>query len=352
MAGAQCELPGSGREVGHHGIAIDIAGRIREQEQDRQPLFVGDRRRHVLDGATEQLERLAMGRHVHRLLRGFEGRAVCLVRHARPLVMHRRVGVRGSLEQAAELRRPGVEPPPLAGRHRSIERVPQQLVTEVVLAAAMDGVQHVMVDEFLDRLVERIDRQVHDPGENARDERPADDGARPRHRLGLGRDSDDPRQRRILEGLRHVGVQDGPAVREPIPADRAAQLLDMERDAVGPGVHRVDHVARRGQAGPEDQGRHQRRLVAGKATQADLLGEPLRDESRAPLTKHDPSDGLVAPVGPHEQQRPVTRLARQLGQGLQAEVVGPLEVLERQHRGSIRREQIDDLHDEVAPTGA
>ena len=139
-------------------------------------------------------------------------------------------------------------------------------MTEVVLVAAMDGIQHVMVDEFLDRLVERIDRQVHHPREDARDERPADDGARPRHDLGLGEEPADPRERRVLEGLRHVGVQDGPAVRETLPADRAAQLLDMERDAVGPGVHRVDHIARRGQASPKDQGRHQRRLVAGKST--------------------------------------------------------------------------------------
>ena len=139
-----------------------------------------------------------------------------------PLEMHRRVDRRRALQQAAELGRPGVEPPPLAGGHRSIERVPQQLVTEVVLPAAMDGIQHVVVDEFLDRLVERIDRQVHDPGEDARDERPADDGARPRHGLGLGREPADPRQRRVLEGLRHVRVQDGPAVREPLPAERAA----------------------------------------------------------------------------------------------------------------------------------
>ena len=213
----------------------------------------------------------------------------------------------------------------------------------------MDGIQHVVVDELLDRVVERIDRQVHHAGEDARDERPADDGASPRHGLGLGRQPADPRQRRVLEGLRHRRVQDGPAVREPLSADRAAQLLDMERDAVGPGVHGVDHVARRGQAGPEDQGRHQRRLVAGQAAQADLLGEPLRDESRAPLPKHDPGEGLVAPVGPDEQQRPVTRLASHLGQGLQAEVVGPLEVLERQHRRHIRREEIHDLHDQVTP---
>ena len=266
-----------------------------------------------------------------------EGCAVRLLRHPRPLEMDGCVGRRRALQHTAELRRPGVVPPPLAGRDRPIERIPKELVTEVVLPGSEDGIQHVVVDELLDRIVERLDGQVHHPGEDARHERPPEDGASPGHGLRLGRQPSDPRQGRVLERLRHGRVQHGPAVREPLPAERAEEFLDVERDAVGPGVDRVDDVARRRQSGPEDQ-----RVISAVSSrvrrpEADLLGEPLRDEARAPLPKDGPGEGLVAPVGPDEQQRPVTRLARHLGQGLQAEVVGPLEVLERQHRRHIRR---------------
>jgi hypothetical protein len=170
--------------------------------------------------------------------------------------------------------------------------------------------------------------------------------------LGLGRQATDPRQRRVLEGLRHGRVQDGPAIRKPLSAERAAQLLDVQRDAVRPCVDGVDDVARGRQSRPEDQRGHERRLVTAQPTEADLLGDPLRHQPRSPLAQHRPVECLVASIRPDDQERPVARLASQLGQGLQAKVIGPLQILEGQHRGHVRREHIDDVADEIASTWA
>ena len=144
----------------------------------------------------------------------------------------------------------------------------------------------------------------------------------------------------------------GAAVREPVPTERAEEFLDVERDAVGPGVDRVDDVARRRQARPEDQRRHQRRLVAAQAPEPYLLRDPLGDEPGSPFAQPGCVECLVAAIGADEEQGLVTRLAGQLRQRFEAQVVRPLEVLEDQDgRDGGSTDEIDDLHHEVTAAG-
>ena len=85
-------------------------------------------------------------------------------------------------------------------------------------------------------------------------------------------------------------VADRAPVRPRLVAERPEQLLDVERDAVGPLVDGVDHLARRRQPGPQDQRHDERRLVVRERRQPRLLGQPLAQQPRSPLAL-DRADG-------------------------------------------------------------
>ena len=68
----------------------------------------------------------------------------------------------------------------------------------------------------------------------------------------------------MVSGTR--GFADRGAVHACLGAERAEQLLDMERDPVGPLVHRGGDVARGRQPGPEEERRHEGRLPASSGT--------------------------------------------------------------------------------------
>ena len=155
---------------------------------------------------------------------------------------------------------------------------------------------------------------------------------------------------RVLDRLGHAGLADRGAVGPRIGAERAEQLLDVERDPVGPLVDRSRDVARRGQAGVEDQRRDESRLGWSSGVEADLLGDPLGDQARAPVPQARPGRHVLGPVVAVREERPVTRPAGQLGDDLEATssahcrsskrgIVGP---------GERRQDQVDDLHDEAA----
>ena len=84
----------------------------------------------------------------------------------------------------------------------------------------------------------------------------------------------------------------------------------MERDAVGPFVDRGDDLTRRRQAGVEDEGRHESRLGAIERSEAHLLGDPLGQKPRPPVTQRGSGRRLVEPIGPDHEERTVTRVAR------------------------------------------
>ena len=141
---------------------------------------------HVVDGPPIELERLAAGRQPGGLAGPGERRVEGLAAKPGALVVDRGVDLRRPLEPGPELAGPGVVPAPLRGRDRAIQRVAQELVPEVVQPAESGRVEDELVDELLERRLDRGRRHVHDPGQDIRDEAAADDRAGAGGRLGLG----------------------------------------------------------------------------------------------------------------------------------------------------------------------
>ncbi len=84
--------------------------------------------------------------------------------------MHRRISCRRPFESAPEFRRPGVEPTAITAGTARYSASPKQLVPEVELAAAVECVEDVVVEKFLDRGIELLDGLIHHAGEHGRDE--------------------------------------------------------------------------------------------------------------------------------------------------------------------------------------
>ena len=127
----------------------------------------------------------------------------------------------------------------------------------------------------------------------------------------------------------------------------------MERDPVGPLVDGGRDVARGGQPGVEDERRDQGGLGRVERGELDLLGDPLRHQPGTPLAKARPAWHVLRPVVAGQQEGPVARPTGELTDDLEAHVVGPLQVLEGQHRGTRQRgqDQLDRLHHEASPLG-
>ena len=157
------------------------------------------------------------------------------------------------------------------------------------------------------------------------------------------RQARDAREHRVLDRVRHLRVADGAAVRPGLVVERGEQLLDVERDAVRPLVDGVDDLARRRQAGPEDERDHERRLVLREGLEAGLLGEPLAEQaSRA--TRGGSSRPAARRAGTRRARSSgrSSPEARELADDLEAELVGPLEVVEGE-----QRRPVDGLDDAV-----
>ena len=163
----------------------------------------------------------------------------------------------------------------------------------------------------------------------------------------------DPGEDRVLDRLGDAGLADRRAVGPRLGAQRPEQLLDVERDPVGPLVDGGRDIARGRQAGVEDQRRDERRLGGIERDEPDLLGDPLGDQPRAPLAKARPARHVLGPVVAGQQEAAIARPAGELGDDLEAHVVGPLEVLEDEHRRSGQRaeDQLDGLHRPAAAAG-
>ena len=208
---------------------------------------------------------------------------------------------------------------------------------EVVQPAEPGRVEDELVDELLEGRLDGGRGYVHDPGQDLGHEAPPDDGAGAGGRLGLGRQGRDPGDDRVLDGLGDARLADRRAIGSSLGAERPEQLLDVERDPVGPLVDRGRDIARGGQPGVEDQCRDESRLRGIEPHQPDLLGDPLGDESGAPLAKARTARHVLGPVVAGQQEGAIPRPPSELGDDLEAHVVGPLEVLEGQHRRSRQR---------------
>ena len=109
------------------GLAVPLV-EGRELVGPEVPGQVGDR-------AAVELERLAPARDGARGARPGQCRPVGLRAQAGPLEVHRRVDLRRADQQRPELGRAGVEVAQLGRPHGRVQRVPEELVAEVVEAA-------------------------------------------------------------------------------------------------------------------------------------------------------------------------------------------------------------------------
>ncbi len=256
--------------------------------------------------------------------------------------------LRRSLELLSELTGASVQPAALALGQAAVEGVAQQLMAEVEQPAQPGWVEHVLVDELAQRSVEGVGGHVHDAGENLGHEAPPDHRAGAGHGLRFRGEPADALENRVLQSVRHGRVADRAAVRPFVLGDRPEQLFDVERNAVSPRVDRVDDVARRRQTGAEDERRHERRLLEGQGRESRLLGDALCQEPRPPLPQEGARRELVGAIGADDQQRSIAGRPSELGEDLEAQVVRPLQVVEREHRRAVKRadDQIDGLEDE------
>ena len=178
-----------------------------------------------------------------------------------------------ALELRPELAGAGVEAPTVGGRDRAVQRVAQELVPEVVQPAQAGRVQDELVDELLERPLDRLGRDVHDPGQ--------DSGTKQRPMTAPARAvACASGESWAIRAMTASSIVSGTfASRIAAPSERASalsapeQLLDVERDAIGPLVDGRRDVARGRQAGVEQERRDQGGLALRRAAPA---GPPRR----------------------------------------------------------------------------
>ena len=136
-------------------MLLDRQGLVGAGLQDRRALEEIEVVGHVVDRAAVELERLAPRREPGRLAGTGERRVEGLATESRALVVDRRVDLRRALEPRPELAGPGVVAATFRGRDRPVERVAQELMAEVVQAPDPGRVEDELVDELLERRLDR-----------------------------------------------------------------------------------------------------------------------------------------------------------------------------------------------------
>jgi len=251
--------------------------------------------------------------------------------------MDRGVDLGRADEPPAEFGGPGMEAASVARRRAPVDRVAEELVAEVEVALVHEVVREEDAGrhELVEGALKVLGATVHDAGEHVGGEAPPDHRTRSSDAVGILAQAGGASHHGVLDRLRDGRVADGPAV--DVGAERPEQLFDVERNAIGPLVYRVDDGARSRQAGAEDQRGHESGVVVPEALQADFLGNPLGEQSRAPFAMDRAGGQLVRSVRGEQQQRQPSRGPGKLADDLEAQLVRPLQVLERQDGRPIDR---------------
>ena len=259
-------------------------------------------------------------------------------------------GLSGTRQALAQLSDAGVHAPSRRLRDAAVDRVADERVTEVDEARASGLDEEEVVHEFLQWRGQRLGLLFEDARGDVDDETAPDhgsglrQGARLRATAARGARGWSCRWCRARRPSRPDRSR--PAI---LLAERPEDLLDVQRDAVRPVVHGTDHVLRRRQAGREQEGRHHPRLGGREPPEPGLLRQPLGQEPRSPLAHRDPRVELVASVGAEREDRDVVDATRERPDDLQAQVVGPVQVLEaEQGGGRDRGQEIGDVVDQLA----
>jgi len=233
-------------------------------------------------------------------------------------------------------RHPLVQALPFRGRDVAVEHVAEKGMAEVeagFLGARLDQVQ---LPELAQPLVDGLRAELADGTEQLQLERPADHGPGVGHRAGGRAKLLGPGQDRVGQRVRHRHLRD-PARARPlggaVVGHGRQELLDVQGDAVAAVV---DGGGDRGRGGAAEQGRGQGGgLGAEEPGQADLLGQPLGEQPGPPLPHGQARVQLVAAVGPGDQHRPAGQPGGQVGDDLEAELVGPVQVLKDHQHGPV-----------------
>ena len=130
---------------------------------------------------------------------------------------------------------------------------------------------------------------------------------------------------------------------------RGEELLDVERQPVGPLNHAVDDLSRR--LVPEDRGRLLDDLQAIERGHVEPLnpGRSLKLREQ-PHQRVSPMQ-LVASNGAHDQEAFVADVAEQEAQQIPGRAVRPVEVLEHQQHRRHRGQSPDDVDDRIEEAG-
>jgi hypothetical protein len=231
-------------------------------------------------------------------------------------------------------RHPLVQAAPFRGRDVVVEHVADEGVAEVEAGLFGARLDQVQLPELAQPLVDGLRVELADGTEQLELERPADHGPGVGHRAAVRAQPLGPGQHRVGQRVRDRHLRDaaraGP-IGGGVVGHGRQQLLDMQGDAVAAVV---DGGGDRGRGGVAEQGRGQGSgLVPAQPGQADLLGQPLGEQPGPPLAHGQARVQLVAAVGPGDQQPPAGQPGGQVGDDLEAELVGPVQVLEdHQHR--------------------
>ena len=207
-----------------------------------------------------------------------------------------------------------------------------------------------MVDELLERLIKLLDRDLHDSRHDPKEEAASDHCPGSRQALREWRTLTEPVPDRILDGVRDGRVAYAALVETTAGGRHRNQFLNMQRDAVGSLVDGRHQFARWREVAAEDQSRHIGRLVHRQRLQAELLGEPLGQQARPPLAECRTAHFGGRSIGRHQQQGQFAAAPRKLSEDLEAELVGPLEVLkgQKRRRGRLVGDQVHDVKDDQA----
>ena len=187
-------------------------------------------------------------------------------------------------------------------------------------------------------------QQLGQPGVAAERGHQLEVEARPRHRGGLGggarrvRQPGRAQEHRVADGLGHrdlavAGELEAARARGQPPAglQRAGQLLDEERHAL---CSVVDRPRQRGRQRRAEDLLGERRRPARRASGSSASSRSARDAAQlvAQAAQGMRARDLVGAIGAHDEDRQLAQRVGERAEQLQGGVVGPLQVVEEDHR--------------------
>ena len=215
-----------------------------------------------------------------------------------------------------------VQPLPLAGQDRAVDRLGEQRMTEAVPPAALVGHEDAMLDRRAQRLAHAALGERRDGDEQRIGDVASSGGGYAQQALCAPVQSGHPRQERVAQAARELGVVS--------LADRAEQLLGKERVALRAGQDRVCHRRRQGAGARVEQRRELRALERPeledlpRAGAPDAVGQPMQPGRRR---------RLVGAQRREQEDAPGVEVVREVDDDVKRRGVGPVQVLENEQHG-------------------